>query len=147
MKTRLPLTIMLAVPALVSTRASCAESKDYKGTIEALISNREAIDHPEFAKLHFSFFEPKAVLYGERKQQRLAVRCDWFPDGRDGEPFLMVGIATFLVDLGMVYEVARNERIVWVGGDPVREKEQPSTSSDPTRDSGTISAVQGPQAR
>jgi hypothetical protein len=142
LETHISAVVVMAAIFSIPLRADSSSPSDYKETIEALITNREAVEHPEFARLYFSFFVPKDAIYGEKGQRRQAVRCEWWAEDKHGSPYLMIADTDFLVDFGVVYQVRRYERLEWIGGNPVREKVQPNQSTDPAHPFVTPSAEQ-----
>jgi hypothetical protein len=128
-------TFAFAVVAGVASLAYAAESghsKDYKVAIQDYVALNVGFKHPEYGKLYFGFSEPGRVLFGDKKQQRLAVRCNWSADLKNGEHLLMMVRETFLIDEGFVYKVSSKDRIEWVDGEPNIDKDQPNQSSVPS---------------
>jgi hypothetical protein len=121
--------------------------KAYKADIQDFITLRVTSIHPEYGRLFFGFSKPARVLFGDKKQKRTAVRCDWSASLRNGDPLLMIVREIFLIDEGFVYEVSTKERIEWVDGEPEIDRDQPNRSTDPTLASVTPPAGHEPSLR
>jgi len=127
--------LIFAVLAGVTSLGLAAESvrsKEYKADIQDYVTLHVRSKHPEYGKLYFGFSEPGRVLVGAKKQERLAVRCDWSADLKNGDYLLMMVRETFLIDEGFVYEVSPKDPITWVNGEPKIDKDQPNQLPDPT---------------
>ncbi|HZZ18785.1 MAG TPA: hypothetical protein VFE25_05425 [Opitutaceae bacterium] len=134
------ITFMLFAAAIAPCRADSLDPRNYKKAIETIITSREALKHPEFAQLRFSFFAPKEAHYEGKSRQ--AVHCEWYAEDKKGVPYLMVAEADFLVDLGLVCEVLPGEELGWISGKPVREKNGTEPLANPTAPFVTPTAEQ-----
>jgi hypothetical protein len=127
------LAFAIAIATVLSAHASdSVRSKEYKSAIEDYVTLHVGFKHPEYARLFFSFSEPARVFFGNKRQQRLAVRCDYGAALKNGDILLMIVSRAYLIDEGFVYEVSPTDRIEWVDGVPKEDKGQPNQLSDPT---------------
>jgi|ERR1017187_1552858 hypothetical protein len=143
-------TLALALAVFVAPYANATDpgnSRDYKSAIQDYVTLNVGFKHPEYGKLYFGFSEPGRVLVGEKRQKRIAVRCDWSADLKNGDHLLMIVRETFLIDAGFIYEVPASEKVDWIEGEPKIDKDQPNPSPDPTLASGTSPAGQEPRHR
>jgi hypothetical protein len=84
------------------------------------------------------------VLFGEKRLQRLAVKCHYGAALKNGDMLLMIADGgTFLIDEGFVYEVSPSDKMEWVDGVPKIDKSQPNQLSDPTSPFVTPPAAAG----
>lgn len=120
---------------------------DYKAEIKDQLALKVSFAHSEYGVVATIFSKPARVLVGDKRQQRLAVRCSWAAGPKSGGYLLLFHSATFLIDAGLTCEVPALEKVDWIDGEPGIDKDQPNQPSDPTLSSGTSPAVQEPRRR
>ena len=126
-------TLALSIFTCVATQVFAGgSSQDYKAAIRDQLVLKMSFASPEYGVVATMFTKPARVLVGNKKQQRLAVRCTWAAGPKGGAYLLLFRNATFLIDEGLVCEASPTDVIDWIDGNPNMDKDQPNQLSDPT---------------